>query len=195
MLVLHEPQHASAAVEALLHGLRGAGWVAAAHLLGPSALESDRGALPELDRALVALRARSDVDPERVAALGLGRGGTLSFLLGCTRRLAATVDVDGPVLHPLLSPARPTQPLELALNLEGVFLGLFTEGGPVGPEERQELRARLTSAARPFELVELSPAARGFLDPTGAGYDGAHLEEFLRPVLSFLREPLAAQSP
>ena len=54
---------------------------------------ADRAALAALGLVLDALSRRAEVDPERVAVLGFGRGGTLAFLLGCTRRLAAVIPV------------------------------------------------------------------------------------------------------
>lgn len=194
VLVLHEPGLAGAFAGAALARLERAGLIAAAHALSDVALASDRRALGELDRALDALRARPGVEAERLGVLGFGRGGTLAFLLGCTRRLAALVDVEGPVLHPLLSSERPTQPLELGLNLEGAFLGVFAERGAVGAEERELLRARLSSAARPFELVLVPGAGPGFFDPRGAGYDAARAEEPWALVLAFLRQHLAPES-
>jgi dienelactone hydrolase len=127
--------------------------------LAPDVLDADRTALRELERALDELGRRPGIDRERLAAVGFGRGGTLAFLLGCARRLAAVVDVDGPVLYPELSAARPIQPVELALNFEGAFLGLFAERDPgIGEEELELLRERLTAAARPHELVRMALA-------------------------------------
>jgi dienelactone hydrolase len=173
VLFLHEPTLARAAAASALARLGAHGFATAAHELSTSAMQSDRD-LTELDRALAGLCARSGVDPERTAVLGFGRGGTLAFLLGCTRRVAAVVDVDGPVLHPALGPARPIQPLELALNFEGAFLGLFAPG-TVGAGEIELLRARLAAAARPFDLV---------VDPHAGG------EELWPRVLAFLDEHL-----
>ena len=131
-----------------------AGFVVLAPELAPEAASSDRRGLQELERALEALARSPGVERERLGAVGLGRGGTLAFLLGCTRRLAAVVDVDGPVLYPELSAARPIQPLELTLNFEGAFLGVFSgPRGPVGTDEVALLRQRLSSAARSFDIV------------------------------------------
>lgn len=171
VLVLHEPT--GPLPGGLLEALRAHGWVVATHVLGPGALASDRAALEELDPLLEALRASPGVAAGCLAVLGFGRAGTLAFLLGCTRSLAAVVDVDGPVLHAELSSARPTQPLELALNLEGSFLGCFGTGGPVGDEERGLLAARLGAAAKPFELIDVH------------GYHEAP-ERLLGPLLAFL---------
>jgi dienelactone hydrolase len=149
------------------------------HALSPLALESDRHARVELDRALERLARRPLVDRSRLAALGFGRGGTLAFLLGCTRDLAAVVDVEGSVLYPALSAEHPIQPLELALNFGGAFLGVFSSAsGRVGREELELLRQSLSSAARPFDIV-VGPRT---------------LDEELWPrVLAFLGEHLAAE--
>jgi carboxymethylenebutenolidase len=118
------------------------------------ALADDRREVQEIDEALSVLASRAGVGRERLGVVGFGRGGTLAFLLGCTRRVGAVVDLDGPVLYPELSAGRPIQPLELALNLEGSFLGVFSgPSGPVGEEEITLLRERLSSAARPFDIV------------------------------------------
>jgi dienelactone hydrolase len=119
--------------------------------------DSDRGALRALGARADAWRESGQVDPDRLAVVGFGRGGTLAFLLGCAQRFEAVVDVDGPVLHPELGPERPTQPLELALNLEGAFLGAF--GRTTEDQELELLRQRLTAAARPFELERHAGAA------------------------------------
>jgi hypothetical protein len=96
------------------------------------------------------------------------------------------------VLHPELSPARPGQPLELALNLEGAFLGVFSAGGAVGAEERALLAARLASAARPYELV-LLPGGELVTDPAHPGYDGARVQELWRRARAFVRAALAEE--
>jgi dienelactone hydrolase len=160
--------------------------------LSVAALRDDRVALRELDGELEDLAGRAGVDRERLAVLGFGRGGTLAFLLGCTRRLAAVVDVDGPVLHPALSAERPIQPLELALNFEGAFLGLFAADGPVAEEERELLRARLAAAARPFEL-SVPSGKEIVVDPRAPGYDEGRAKELWGRVLAFLDEHLAAE--
>jgi len=191
VLLIHEgkPSGVSRAAE---RRLAGTGLVVLAAELAPEVMASDRPALREIERALEALAQRSGVDRARLAAVGFGRGGTLAFLLGCARRLTAVVDVDGPVLYPELSAARPIQPLELALNLEGAFLGLFAADGPVGAEERELLRARLSAAARPFEL-SVSSGKEIVVDPRGLGYDEGRAKELWERVLAFLEEHLAAE--
>jgi dienelactone hydrolase len=174
-LLVHEPGLSAAAVADGLAALRHAGFEARAHALSPRALEEDRAALEELECAAAGASA----------LVGLGPGGTLAFLYACTRRLELAVDVEGPVLHPALSRARPTQPLELALNLEGAFLGLFGAHGPVAAEEREHLRARLAAAARPFELVVM-PGGEIVVDPARRGYDEARARELWSRVTAFL---------
>lgn len=180
VLLVHAPELSAAAVQDALARLGAAGFAAEAHALGARALEEDRAGLEELERVLGPRAAEA-------ALLGLGRGGTLAFLFACARRVAASVDVEGPVLHPALSRARPTQPLELALNLEGAFLGLFGADGPVGSEERELLRARLAAAARSFELAVV-PGGEIVVDPARRGYDEARAGELWRRVLAFLGE-------
>ena len=152
---------------------------------------ADRDALGALGLVLDTLFRRPEVAAERSAVLGFGRGGTLAFLLGCTRRLAAVVDVEGPVLYPELSSARPIQPLELALNLEGAFLAFFAAAsGRVPASEIELLRDRLSSAARPFDIVVHPRASEGFHDRRRPGFDAGCAEDLWRRVLSFLRSNL-----
>ena len=154
--------------------------------LSAEALEADRPALRELERALGELERRPGIDRARLAAVGFGRGGTLAFLLGCARRLAAVVDVDGPVLYPELSSAQPIQPLELGLNLEGAFLGVFAGREPrVTDEELGLLRDRLEAAARPHEIVVLDDACT-------AQSDAIASEEVWNLLADFLVESLGA---
>ena len=187
VLLVHEPGLSAAAVEGILARLREVDLAAGAHVLTPSAREDDRAGLEELGRALALAGGGADA-----ALLGIGRGGTLAFLYACARRVTAAVVVEGPVLHPELSRARPTQPLELALNLEGSFLGLYGADGPVGAEQRELLRARLAAAARPFELAVL-PGGEIVVDPARRGYDEVRAGELWRRVLAFLGEALAGE--
>jgi len=154
----------------------------------------DRGLLAELGLCLDALEAREELDEDRLGVLGFERGGTLAFLLACTRRLAASIDVEGPVLYPELSVERPTQPLELALNLEGAFLGVFGARSAEVPAEQIELlRARLSSAARPFDIVSAPEAQAGFYDRGRAGFDERLSEDLKQRITAFLGESLAAE--
>jgi dienelactone hydrolase len=194
LLVLHESRDVEAAAE-LCAALRAAGHPVERHALSAAAVESDRRALPELDFALDALAARAGTPRESAVVVGLGRGGTLAFLLGCTRRVAAVVDVDGPVLHAQLSPDRPTQPLELALNFEGAFLGLFSADGPVGAEELGLLEARLRAAARPHRVAVLSDGGQSIGGAHATGYHAAPAVEIARHIHAFLAATLPDDEP
>ena len=118
----------------------------------------DRPAVAALEAAAAALCGDPAVDEERVAAVGCGLGGTLAFLLGChSRRLAAVVDVSGPVTYAALDPLHPVQPLEMALNLSCPLLAVFGERDPgILPADFEALRERLAAFARPA-LVEVVP--------------------------------------
>lgn len=179
--MLHEDTPGGQALaQAARERLGSAELVVELHALSRLAQDSDRSARGELDQALEGLARRPGVERARLGVLGFGRGGTLAFLLGCTRELAAVVDVEGPVLYPALCAQQPIQPLELALNFGGAFLGLFSSvSGRVGREQLELLRQALSSAARPFDIV-VGPRT---------------LEEELWPrVLAFLGEHLAAEA-
>lgn len=151
ILVLAEERCADA-VRALRQLGAGAGWLVEAPQLSVRALADDRAAVAELALCRDAL-VRAGADPERLALAGLGRGGTLAFLCACAWRVAATVDVEGPVVHAALSRERPIQPLELALNFEGALLVVRAPASALSDEELAHLEARLSSAGRPCAIV------------------------------------------
>lgn len=127
---------------------------------------SDRVAVRDLDAAVAWLGAREGVDAERVAAVGLGGGGTLAFLLGCrSDRASAVVDVGGPLAYPALSAAKPSQPLELALNLACPLLALVGADDPATPPGEVELARRVLSQfAKHFDIVAYPAAGPPILD-------------------------------
>ena len=115
----------------------------------------DRRALEDLDRAVRRLAAHEDVLDDGVGTLGLGTGGTLAFLLGCTSRdVGAVATVGGRMLYPELSSSKPTQPLELLLNLDRPLLAFVAEADPDLPEEHLALwRQKLDASGKDYELV------------------------------------------
>jgi dienelactone hydrolase len=143
----------------LLAALARAGFAALG--LAPTA-RSDRGALAELAAGLAALEACAEAVPERLAVLGLGSGGTLAFLLGCTStRLGALVLWGGRLVYPELSAERPIQPLELALNLGAPLLALhWEEDLAMPPADLERLRTVLSQSAKDFDIVTV-PGTRG----------------------------------
>lgn len=154
----------------------------------------DRRAVVELVAALGHLAARPEVCAERLAALGLGRGGTLAYLLACkSPLLAAVADLGGSLFHPALSAERPIQPLELALNLDAPFLGVFAGSDPAAPPEQiAALRRTLDQFARPAEIHVLAEAAAGFLaQPPDADGPARRAWELAR---DFLRAQLALEA-
>jgi dienelactone hydrolase len=117
----------------------------------------DRRVLADLEAALERLGREPDVDPERVALVGLGAGGTWAFLAACaSSRAAAVVDVQGRLVHDRLDRETPLQPLELALNLGAPALIVLGADDPATPpDEVERARAVLTQFARDFELHAL----------------------------------------
>ena len=144
----------------------------------------DRRALEDLDCAVRLLAARPDIPADGVGVLGLGSGGTLAFLLGCTSRdVALAIALGGRVLYPELSSRKPTQPLELLLNLDRPLLALCAaEDSDLPAAERELWAQKLDAGGKDFELV-VYPGARPL------GDDSARGEPFRR-VLRFLEERL-----
>lgn len=142
----------------------------------------DRDALRALTTTLGALRARPDVDGERVALLGLERGATLAFLQACQASGAAAVVMwGGELVRDSLDAERPFQPLEMALGLEAPLQAHVAADSPAGaPARLGVVREALSQFARPFDIV---------VHP-GAGFDEAARAAALRDSLEFLRTTL-----
>lgn len=172
-------------------------WSAALDALGaPTALlstseleDADRSRLADLTRVLRYLQARADVDPERIAAVGWGGGGTLAFLFGChADGLAAIADVGGALVLPELDQRRPMQPLEMALNLQAPFLAVLGADAP--PGHADEVRRVLDQFAKPHAVSVLDARGPGFFDEGASGYDEGLARTALERTLGFLRAEL-----
>lgn len=152
----------------------------------------DRRALGDLEGAARWLGARPEVDRRRLAVVGFGLGGTLAFLAGCTGAWAAcVVDVCGGPLYPELSAHKPSQPLELHLNLDRPLLALFAEGDAlVPPQHVAELRERLAMAGKDFTLVTVPRVGRRFFDEQSGAHDPLASAELWTRTLAFLRTNL-----
>lgn len=126
----------------------------------------DRRTVAELDEAARVLGAQPEVVPDRIAALGIGLGGKLVFLLGCqSRRLTAVVDLCGPIRYGELDADHPVQPLEMALGLECPLLAVFGAEDPATPSEDVEaLGTQLDAFAKSFSIEVVPDVGRGFLD-------------------------------
>ena len=157
----------------------------------------DRRTLRDLEAALAWLGARDDVLDEEPGVVGFCMGGTLAFLLGCTSTsVGAVVDFYGRPLYPELSPEKPTQPLELTLNLDRPFLGFFGEADEGIPTEHVELlRQKLASGAKNFELVTYPGCAHGFFNDRRSNHDPAAAEDAWRRTIAFLHEVLTPDFP
>jgi len=114
--------------------------------------DSDRAARARLDAARAELERAGR---EALCVCGLGDAAAQAFLYACaSARLAGVLLLDARLTRAELGPRHPIQPLELALNLECPLLAL---DGPSASAahgaERARLRALLSQAARPFDIV------------------------------------------
>lgn len=152
----------------------------------------DRRASADLDAAAAFLAGRNDVEAERIAVLGFRRGGTLAFLACCTStRFAAGVDFYGQPLYGELSANRPTQPLELSLNLDCPLLAFF--GGrdeSIPPEAVERMRQSLEAGAKTHEIVTYPNARHGFFNDARATFDPEVAADAWIRTIAFLREVL-----
>ena len=164
-----------------LGALERAGLSVARHQLSEA---SDRPALRAIAEALAELAARADVDEERVALLGIGRGATLAFLCACqSGGVAALALWGGELVRDTLDAERPFQPLEMALGLEApllVHVGGLTPAG--APARLEHIRTTLSQFARRFDIVGHEEA--------GDALEGDARTAALENTLDFLIEEL-----
>ncbi|MBM3991138.1 MAG: hypothetical protein FJ298_09035 [Planctomycetes bacterium] len=128
---------------------------------------SDRASLARIEAALRELGARADVDERNLGVIGIGLGGTLALLAGCTSRRVRAVACLQPVLvFEELSASRPFQPIELLLNLDVPLLAVFGgRDGRTTPAHVASFRRQCELGAKHVELVEF---ADGGLELFGA---------------------------
>ena len=153
----------------------------------------DRRALADLDGAARALGERPDVAADRLAVVGFCMGGNYAYLLGCiSDRVAAVVDFYGRIVYPQLSREKPSQPLEMVLNLGCPLLGLFgDEDASIPVADVELMRAALTQAAKTFELHVYEGAGHGFFNHDRGGWREEAAADAWERTLAFLREWLA----
>lgn len=196
LLLVHDAGGPHQGLEELAAAFAREGFAVLAPDLGRADQLPDRRALADLEAGLAWLAARDDVDSDALAAVGFGSGGTLAFLLGCTsRRLAAVVDFWGPTLYAELSAERPSQPLELALNLTCPALFHFgSEDEAVPPGDIDRLETALGQFALSYELEHWEGAGSGFLWSGRPGYHEPSARAAWDRTLRFLREHLATST-
>lgn len=153
----------------------------------------DRRVMGDLDAALEELVSARAVDPERLAAVGCGVGGTFAFLLGChSRKVTAVVAFYSEIIYPELGPHRPVQPLEMALNLSCPFLGHYGQQDASIPLEHVEsMRDVLSQFAREFEIETYPGASHAFLDEQCGDFEPQAASAAWSHTLRFLEEHLA----
>lgn len=143
--------------------LADAGFVCADVQLDPS---SDRASLARIDTALRELGSRPDVNERALGVIGVGLGGTLALLAGCTSRRVRAVACLQPVLvFPDLSAARPFQPIELLLNLDVPLLAIVDENDPRTPPAHVALfRRQCELGAKNVEWFALNGSGADLFD-------------------------------
>ena len=152
----------------------------------------DRRALGDIDGAAAWLGARPELDARSVAVLGFCMGGTLAFLSGCTStRVACVVDFYGGPVYRELSQAKPTQPIELHLNLDRPFLAFFGgDDAHIPAEHVQLLRERLDMAGKDFEIITFDGAGHGFFNDARPSFHAEAAASAWERTLAFLGENL-----
>lgn len=159
----------------------------------------DRRAVGDLEGAAARLAEEPGVDGDALGVLGFCMGGLYAYLLGChSRRIGAVVDFYGRIVYPELSAEKPSQPLELALNLDAPLLAFFGEADASIPGEHVELMERtLGQFAKPCEIVRVPGARHGFLNHLRDSFLAVEAEAAWNRTLDFLTEnlPIERDSP
>jgi carboxymethylenebutenolidase len=152
----------------------------------------DRRVLGDLEGALDRLSADPEVDAKKLAAVGFCMGGNYAYLLGCaSRRVSAVVDFYGRFVYRELSPNKPVQPLELALNLSCPMLAMFGERDPsITKEDVEKLRKVMDQFAREVTVVMFPGAGHGFMNDRRRSYDRETAEKAWTMAVGFLRREL-----
>jgi carboxymethylenebutenolidase len=150
----------------------------------------DRRVLGDLEGALAHLSRDSRVDASALGAVGFCMGGNYALLLGCTsRRLSAVVDFYGRFVYRELSAQKPTQPLDMLLNLSVPLLAMFGEDDPsIAREDVARLRETLDRFAKEHTLVTFPGVGHGFMNDRRKSYDRAAAEKAWKLAVDFLRE-------
>jgi dienelactone hydrolase len=141
---------------------------AAGHALVGLACED----LPRGDRAATAAIAAELARLGRGSLLGLGPGSSLALLAACaSSSVAACALVGGALVLERLSAERPSQPLELALNLGCPLFVFHGSADPEFPPAHVALaRAKLDQFAREATFEAFADAGAGWCDPAHPGY-------------------------
>jgi carboxymethylenebutenolidase len=152
----------------------------------------DRRVLADLEGGLAFLDVRTDVDSQHLAVLGFCMGGNYARMLGChSRRLAAVVEFYGRLRYAELSSHKPMQPLEMLINLDVPYLGLFGGRDASIPEgEVRELESALDRFAKVHELRLFPEAGHGFANHLRGGHDREAARAAWARVDAFLDERL-----
>jgi len=169
--------------------------------LGP--LLADRQRMRAIGRdALAVLLDQPRVDPERVAAVGYGTGGTIVLELGLQgadlRAIAA--------VNPVLANPEPASARNIGCP---VLICVGSEDPLVGPADRAAFAAAMQTARADWQLVIYGGAEHAFHHPPmnpdgslaegdahripklpGVGYHAAHAARAWRAVLNLLDETL-----
>jgi carboxymethylenebutenolidase len=152
----------------------------------------DRRVLGDLEGALDRLAAEPGVDRAKLGAIGFCMGGNYAYLLGCSsRRVRGVVDFYGRFIYRELSPNKPIQPLELALNLSCPMLAMFGERDPsITTEDVEKLRKVMDQFAREVTVVTFPDAGHGFMNDRRRSYDRETAERAWTMAVDFLRGAL-----
>jgi carboxymethylenebutenolidase len=152
----------------------------------------DRRVLGDLEGALERLAAEPGVDARKLGAVGFCMGGNYAYLLGCSsRRVKAVVDFYGRFIYRELSPNKPVQPLDFALNLSCPMLALFGEQDPsISMEDVEKFRKVMDQFSRDVTIITFPGVGHGFMNDKRRSYDRDAAERAWGSAIEFLREQL-----
>jgi carboxymethylenebutenolidase len=148
----------------------------------------DRRVLSDIAGGLDYLRERADVNPARIATLGLCIGGTYAYLAACeSDGIAAAVDYYGSIRYTATSPNKPVSPLDRAGDLRAPLLAHFgTADRLISGDDIAAFEQALRTHGRNFELFTYGGAPHAFDEDFRAVYRPAAAAEAWRRTMTFL---------
>ena len=152
----------------------------------------DPRVLADLQGAVDALAAHSDVRADAIGITGFCLGGQYALMAACRATgLAACVSWYGMLRYAEHNERKPVSPLELAPNLRCPYLGLFGgEDGLIPQTDVEALREILMRAAKTFDIHVYPGAGHAFFNAARLAYRPEQAADGWAKVFDFFHKHL-----